>query len=250
MAYVPPVFLEHSMTEAQKLTALNALETQYDEGIAYIDAFMHDSDYYTITEMDATFYRSPSHPSGRSDTGHGCGVDAASVDGYTLDEIRQQALPPGCITFWCMSQSAIPTSHGWELWTEGQNKFILAASVAYEEGTTNEIDTVEPGIAAGFTSRSTALSGTQIAKHVHEFTDEIGGQIQNLGYTGSPACAAIGGVTRTTTSVDDIANTDSDGHTHSCTFTWTGYYDENNDLHNGALDLYPHFKALCWVIKT
>lgn len=247
MAYVPPVFLEHSMSEAQKLTALNTLETQYDEAVSYIDAMMHDSNYYTETEMDDTFYRSPDHPDGRSDTGHGSGVDAAKVDGFTLSALRAQALPPGCITFWTLSAASIPA--GWELYSAAKDKFIIAAGTSYEEGTESSLDYVTPEISAGWTSAGTALSGTQIARHVHNYTDFAVAQY-NFSPTGSTACASIGGITSTTTTVDNIANTSSTAHTHHCTFTWTGYYDENNVLHNGPLDLYPHYKALCWVIKT
>lgn len=248
MAYVPPVFLEHSMSEAQKLTALNTLETQYDEAISYIDAMMHDSSYYTETEMDSTFYRSPSHPSGRSDAGHGSGVDAAKVDGFTLAAIQGQALPPGCITFWTSSAASIPD--GWELYAAAKDKFILAAGVSYEEGTESDLDYVYPALAAGFTSAGTALSGTQIPKHVHPYSDQTDGSAYNFGQSGSNALSGFSTTTKTTTTVDTIANTTSTAHTHPCTFTWTGYYDENNVLHNGPLDLYPHFKALCWVVKT
>ena len=250
MAYVPPVFLEHSMSEAQKLTALNTLETQYDEAVDYIDAMMHDSSYYTETEMDATYYRSPDHPSGRSDTGHGSGVDAAMVDGFTLSALRAQALPPGCITFWTSSAASIPA--GWELYAAAKDKFILAAGVSYEEGTESDVDYVTPVHSAGWTSAGTALSGTQIARHVHDYYDESV-TIQNFAPTPggtATACGSRGGITSTTTTVDNIANTTSTAHTHHCTFTWTGYYDEDNVLHNGPLDLYPHYKALCWVRKT
>jgi hypothetical protein len=249
MAYVAPVFLEHSMSEDQKLTALNALETQYDEGIAYIDAYMHDARYYTETEMDAANYKGPDHPDGRSDTGHGCGVNAATVDGYSLAAIRAQALPPGCITFWTGSLGTIPSS--WDLFDDGKGKFILAAGISYEVDDENNIDYVTPECIAGFTSDGTALSGTAIAKHVHTLTDKGGAEVSGFAATGATnACKDItAGAAESTTTVDNIANTTSEEHTHDCTFTFTGYYDENNVLHNGALDLYPKFKALCWVIK-
>lgn len=238
------------MTEAQKLTALDAMETQYDEGIAYIDAMMHDSVYFTQAEMDATYYRGPSHPSGRSDEGHGSGVDAASVDGYTLAAIQQQALPPGCITFWCGSQASIPTNHGWNLWTPGKGKFIMAAGLVYEEESENDIDYVYPETAGGFTSTGTAITGTQIANHVHVYPDRAGCGVYPYGAATGAACSVITYANRTTTTVDNLANAASAAHTHECTLEWTGYYDSENVLHNGPLDLYPHYKALCWVIKS
>jgi hypothetical protein len=248
MAYVAPVFLEHSMSEAQKLTALNTLETQCDEGADYIDAYMHDSDYYTETEMDATFYKTPDHPDGRSDTGHGCGVDAATVDGFTLAAIRQQALPPGCITFWCLSEASIPTAHGWRLWDDGKGKFILAAGGSHSEedegGAVSVIPTCE------FTSTGTALSGTQIANHVHSFDDQMGAYLDSRYQSGSTVAKTANLPVRTTLTVDEIENTTSTQHTHPSEFFWGGYYDENNTLHDGnSLGLYPHYKALCWVIK-
>ena len=57
MAYVKTNWIEMSMLEADKITALNNMETQYDEITSYATAISHDSRYYNETYCDANFFK-------------------------------------------------------------------------------------------------------------------------------------------------------------------------------------------------
>lgn len=247
MSYTPQIFLEHAMTGAQKITALNTLETQYSEAVDYIDTFYHDSDYYTKTVMDSTLYRSPSHPSGRSDTGHGCGIDAATVDGYTKAEILLMALPPGCITFWTQSVATIPVSHGWHLLDDSPGRFLLAAGGAYTAG---EIGGgIEPQAGVNFVTPGHALASSEIPNHVHTAEDYRPGWGYGNTQGGGWGYGATTAGSVETHTVDEISNAASSPHTHDAILQATGFLDDDGIFQTDADLLVPPWKAYCWVVR-
>lgn len=251
MAYVPTIWAENMTTE-NKVNGLNNLETICSEGTAYIDAMLHDSSYYTKTSADSTFYRSPSHPSGRSDSGHGCHIDASSVDGYTKTQLLAQAVSAGIIAVWALTQASIPA--GWQI-CDGtgvspdlQGRILLCAGNGYNPGQTGGASSVTP-TAANFTTAAVALTDNQIPKHQHTYTDTYN-TTQLWGY-GTAVYGPATGHTVATSGINGINNVSCAAHSHeNSSFTWSGYYDQINALQSGALPILPPYKAYYYILKV
>jgi hypothetical protein len=108
MAYTPHVWAVMDGSDVEKTSWLNNLETQYDEVVAYLTAFVH-TNIYSNVDANAKFYRTSAHPSGRSDSGAGCGVDAEQVDGVSLTTILNACLPAKAVG---MVAATIPPGFG------------------------------------------------------------------------------------------------------------------------------------------
>jgi hypothetical protein len=252
MSYVPTTWSEAGMTTQQKVDGLNHIETQYIEGVAYIDALYHDSMYYTQASADSTFYRTSAHPSGRSDTGHGCGIDAALVDGYTKAQLQALAVPSGCIAVWALTQASIPS--GWHL-CDGlagspdlRGRFLLGAGSGYNPGATGGSSSVIP-TASSFNPDAVALTTNQIPRHTHSYVDIYNNIIDKSSGTNS-WYQTIGQGDTTTTGINGTPNTSCVAHGHDgSSFTWSGYYDQNDQLQSGSLPIMPPAKAYCYILR-
>ena len=249
MTYVPTIWQENAMTQTQKINGLNNLETQAADGLAYIDAFLHDDTYYIQALATSTFFRTAAHPSGRND-GPGSGLNAASVDGYTLAQLQALAIPSGAIALWGKSVASISAS--W-LFMNGQNgtidtrgRILICSGNGYSPGTLGGAASVTP-YANAFDLDPVILTTNQIPRHQHSYSDKY-----NPWGPGSTGGSHIYPTPRTvaTSSVSGIPNIDPIGHPHeNNTFTWTGYYDENNVYHAGSLPLLVKSRAYAWILK-
>jgi hypothetical protein len=242
------------MSTQDKVDGLNNLELQAAEGISYIDNYFHDSNYYTKTLADSTFFKSPAHSGGRSDTGHGSGIDAASVDGFSKSALQSLSLPAGIIAVWAKAVSSIPIAR-W-LHCNGQNstpdfrgRLLVGAGGGYSAGVTGGGLDVVP-YCPTFDSDLVALTTNQIPKHRHTYTDYI-----TTGYGGSGSydysnLGNYGGVSDITRGLNGTPNKAVTAHGHfSNTLTFTGYYDEDDVLHSGSLQIMPKSKALAYILR-
>jgi microcystin-dependent protein len=230
MAYVKTIFFEWSeslareMTTTEKVNGLNNLETQYDEGIAYMAAYSHDATYYPKTTANTRYYRTPSHPSGRSDTGHGCGIDADTLDGYTSAEVFSGGVPAGAIGIWAGTEASIP--EGWYL-CDGANGtpnlegyMCLGAGGSYNPGDTGGSDSITPSIAP-FDSPGHVLTDAELPAHTHDYYD-YWNQAYDIceQYGGIADCKNVVSVASSTISMNGVAEGGAKAsHKHTnCTF--------------------------------
>ena len=250
------VFQENQMTTSSKVNGLNELEGQAATGKTYIDNFLHDDRYFTQSYCNATFYRTPSHPLGRND-GPGSGLDALTVDGYSLAQIQAMAISSGIIAIW--AKSAASTPDAWLL-MDGTNgtldtrgRLLLCAGGSFFPGTTGGSPSVTP-YTSGFDTNSCTLADNEIPQHQHTYTDHycLTSTYQCMYITVVQTLPKADGSTdQTTWGINGQTNMARAGHVHtanSCTFT--GYYDQNGVLQTGALLLLPACSAYCWVLKS
>jgi len=166
MSYTKTVWKEHAHTSAQKLAGLDNIEGMYDEGISYIDAITHSSLYYTDAQAAAKFFNS-------SNDGSGSGLIAATLDGYTAQQIMDAGSPSGVIAWWSGTEATIPT--GWLLCNglngtpDLRDRFVVGSGSHYTAGAIggNESVTTEGAV----TIAGHALTVAEIAKHTHQVSD-------------------------------------------------------------------------------
>ena len=230
MSYVKTDWLEHSMSQAEKLSALDNLEGMYSEITSYIDSITHSNSYYTDAQAAAKFFTS-------SNDGSGSGLICATLDGYTAQQIIDAGTPSGCIAIWSGSEASIPS--GWYL-CNGLNgtpdlrgKFVVGAGNHYSKGDSGGTATVTT--TATVTIAGHALTAGEIPKHTHTSAD-IG--INNMS-NGNPT----GGIgyyvsIETTKSRNSDAAGSGDAHTHSASFAGTS-----------SQDKMPPYYALCIIMK-
>lgn len=251
MAYVPTTWKESGMTSSQKADAMNNLETQYDEAIAYMGAMTHDDRYYTKSEADAKYYRTSSHPSGRSDTGEGCGIDAAKCDGYTLSQILSASIPYQAIGMWvggsipngfaeCNGLYGTPDMRN--RIPKGCGEGTTPRSIGGSATTTPTADT--------FNSPGCTLTDNQIPNHQHSYND-ITNILTNTDVSATHYWWSPGAdITRTTETTEPGAVTSRTAHYHNGNlFAWTGYKDMNDNEHTGALDIRPLSRAVKFIMR-
>ncbi|MFA4886177.1 MAG: hypothetical protein WC601_10455 [Desulfotomaculaceae bacterium] len=249
ITYTPTIWLEHSMSAAQKLTALKNLECQAEEATTYMAAFQH-IDIYTAAEANARYYRTASHPSGRSDTGAGCGVDAATVDGYTLAQLLALSVPAGLI---CMyGAGAVPAGYRVADGSSGeidlQNMLVKGSGSGVAPGSTGGNNSVTP-TASNFTTPDTTLADNAIPQHYHTYNDRQNNVIL-LGAYGGNGWKLTSEYSRTTATTEPYAVTTRTAHNHpGCSFTWTGYKDEAGNSQAGALNIRPACRAVRFLVR-
>ena len=266
--YVAPAFKESGMdapgSSTNRVAALNMLEQQAAEGLNYIDNFLHDDlaihspytagsicEYHTKTLADATFFRRASHPLGRND-GPGSLLNAATIDGYTLNDLQALAIPSGAIALWAKSVKSISAS--W-LFMNGQNgtidtrgRILICSGNGYSPGTLGGATSVTP-YANAFDLDPVVLTTNQIPQHQHGFNDTYNRE-DSYGEDKGSYTKNNKWLGQNTYAINGIANHDPTAHPHTNnTFTWTGYYDENNVYHTGSLPLLVKSKAYAWILK-
>jgi hypothetical protein len=233
MVYTPTTWSEMSMSTAVKLTALDNLETLYTQAVSYIDAITHATSYYTDAQAGARYFTAVTD-------GTGTGLIAATLDGYTVDEIIAAGTPSGNICLWSGSEASIPVGfylcNGSNGTPDLRNRFVPGAGSHYtkaETGGANTVTTTGTVTIAGH-----VLTAAEIAKHTHgTITDN---------YSTAPASTSLWTYGNTYPSAkvgSDVArNTgytgDGGSHTHSA--SWTGTSDLNKR---------PPYYALCFIMK-
>ena len=176
--YTPTVWQEHSMTTAQKLTALDNLEEMYTEAVAYIDGITHSSLYYTDAQASAKFFTSATD-------GSGSGLIAATLDGMGADQIIAAGTPSGNIAWWSGSEASIPS--GWVLCNglngtpDLRSRFVVGAGLTYAIDATGGSTTATP-TASSVTIATFALTGTHLPSHRHAYYDYYRSTVAGTGY--------------------------------------------------------------------
>lgn len=248
-SYSAHIWKEHELlTEAQKIDLLNHLETQHEEAMQYMTDRAHD--FYTIAEADARYIRTPLHPSGRSDTGHGCGINAATLDGLTKAQILAGAFPSGAIVMF--GSGTIPENFDVMDGTNGtpnmQNYIPKGAGGGDDPGDIVGNNSVTP-TAPTFTSENCTLATNQIPRHTHNYIDLV----NTLVYIGSiynRGPVAKGAITRTTLTTEPGGAISITPHNHpGGSITWTGYKDESNNSISGALNIRPACRGVRFLLR-
>ncbi len=250
MAYTKTVWSESGMATQDKVDALNELETQSSEAAIYMAAMTHS--IYLKASADARYYKTPDHPGGRSDTGEGCGIDAATLSGYTLAQLLASAIPSGMIGMW----GAGDVPNGWDECTganstpDTQNKIPFGAGGNKACGDMGGSNSVTPSTSS-FNASSTALTSAQIPKHLHSMTDRypVYVTIENTGSNYSYATSTIGRTTENILPGDYSAVV---AHTHSgCTFALTGYTgDITGAVTSATVDNRPPCRAVKFIMRS
>lgn len=251
MVYSPTVWKEHSMTSAQKVSALNNAETQHATAISYMNAFPHD--FFLINEADNRYLRTALHPDGASPA---AGVDASKLDGHTLAEILAMSVPAYCIGMYGGGQ--IPDGYAECTGATGtpnyQGYLPKGAGSGVTPGTTGGSNSITP-TANAFTTGATTLTDNQIPGHDHTYTDK-----QNNSTTGAGAGSDRGAwwvagdygrdFTWNTLTTEPGAVTVRTAHSHAgSTFAWTGYLDSTGTSQAGALDIRPACRAVKFIMR-
>lgn len=232
MTYSKTTWLEHSMSTAEKLAALDNLEGMYSEAIDYIDAITHSSRYYTKTEAAAKYFTA-------DDDGSGSGLICATLDGHTAQAIIDAGTPSGCIGLWSGSVASIPANwylcNGLNGTPDLRDRFVVGAGGNYAKGATGGANSVTT--TASITIGSTTLTTAQIPKHTHStITDYY--QNDELWAIGD------GGGRRTDkykigSNTTETASCGGGGsHTHDA--TWSG----------SSQTKMPPYYALCWIMRA
>ena len=232
MAYMKSDWLELSLTTAQKLSFLDNLEGMYGQAVSYIDAITHSSSYYTDAQAAARYFTSATD-------GTGSGLIAATLDGYTADQIIAAGSPSGVIAWWSGSEASIPS--GWLLCNglngtpDLRNRFIVGAGSHYAKGDTGGANTVTT--TGTVTIAGHSLTAAEIPTHTHgSITDYYAAN--NTGRCGAGAAAPL--IVGNTAENRATGSTGSgDSHTHSA--SWAG---------TSSQDKRPPFYAVCYIMKS
>jgi hypothetical protein len=161
LVYTPNVWLEHSLSEIQKLDFLNSLETQYDRSIEPVLIHRHDARYYTKTLADDRFF-------GSGHQGIGSGMNAGKLDGYTADAIVSTSIPTGLIVMYAGTGYTLPT--GWDTYNNMDGRFLVGAGGTYavkNSGGSQYMTATDP---LG-TIMPHGLADTEMPSHTHAFNE-------------------------------------------------------------------------------
>jgi hypothetical protein len=260
--YVPTSWKETGMSIDDKVYGLNNLETQAQNGEDYITQYLHDDNYYPKLGdpgigANETFFRTPAHPTlPRSDTGHGCLIDAGSVDGYNLAQLQALAIPSGAIALWAKSIAAIPTArwlhcNGLNSTPDFRGRLLVGAGGGYSPGQSGGGASVTPYCSA-FDPTAVALTTNQIPKHQHTYSDTYNTGTSDAAGSDYPMgnVGPVQGYADITRDINGIPNVSPSEHGHpGSTYTNTGYYDDNSILHSGAVPLLPKSKAYAYILR-
>lgn len=231
LTYTPSVWAELSLTTAQKLSFLDNLETMYTQAVSYIDAITHSSSYFTDAECNARYFSAATD-------GTGSGLIAATLDGFTADEIIAGGTPSGNICWWSGSEASIPGGfvlcNGLNETPDLRNRFVVGAGSHYAVGATGGANTVTT--TGTVTIAGHSLTAAEIAKHTHGTIRDYygGGSGAADDYTYDCASKSVSTVNTATDSAGS-----GNAHTHSA--TWAG---------ESSQEKRPPFYAICLIMKS
>jgi hypothetical protein len=213
-------------------TWLNNLETQYDEVVSYCTTTLHDSEYYTQAECDATFFKA-------STDGTGSGFVAETLDGYTAVQILASQVASGTIVIWGASEASIPA--GWTLCDGGggtpnlTNRIPVVAGDSYVLDATGGSDTVS-STADTVTIAGHAVTTAELGPHTHSGIVDY----QDTATSPGTAYRDYNGPDESNTSY--TGSTGGDGtHTHTGSTIAAGQGTSGNQ--------WPAYKCYCYIMK-
>lgn len=231
MVYTETNWLELSMSTAQKLTALDNLESMYSQAVTYIDAITHSGEYYTDAQAAARYFTA-------ANDGTGSGLVAATLDGLTAQQIIDAGAPSGAIAIWSGAEADIAAlCPGWVLCNglndtpDLRSRFVIGAGGAHEKGAYGGSATLSL-TEKTITVAGQALTATHLPSHRHPYTDyyrTAGGYADYSAGSGMSGTDHAGYSTTAET---------SDTHTHSITFT------------GDDIDIMPKYWSLCFIMKS
>ena len=231
--YIATEWAEHSMTTAEKMDGLDNLESLYSQAVSYIDAITHSSSYYTDAQALARYFTA-------ANDGPGSGLIAATLDGYTAQQIIDAGIPSETIGLWAGSEASIPA--GWVLCNglngspDLRDRFVIGAGSHYTRGETGGASTVTCTGTVSIAGH--ALSAGEIAKHSHGSITDYYATHQGYGTGGWTYPWQAGG-----TVSDRATDTGSTGsgasHSHTATFTGTTGQEKR-----------PPYYAICYIFKS
>ena len=199
------------MTEAQKITALNNLETIYDETIDVVLAHWHDAIYFYKPLADDRFF-------GPTTDGVGSGANAGTLDGYTAADISASSVSPGFIVMYADTGYSFPS--GWAEYSAANGRFPVGAGATYAVKATGGTQMTDPLVSTHGTIASYSLSIYEMPPHTHTFTQYINATVVNKSMVAPLMnCYAIGDhFTHTGYAYDDLGGTAAGyAHGHNCT---------------------------------
>ena len=234
MVYTATDWLEMSMTAAQKLTALDNLDSMYSQAVSYIDAITHSSSYYTDAQAAALYFAA-------ANDGAGSGLIAATLDGYTAQQIIDAGSPSGTIGWWSGSEASIPS--GWVICNglngtpDLRNKFLVGSGSHYSKGTSGGANTITTS--GTVTIAGHALTDNEIPHHTHgTITDYYGISSGRGNRDGSEGGYWLEAATEHDAYTGYSGSGSSHGHTGSL---WSG---------TASKDKRPPYHALCYIMKS
>ena len=238
MSHTITSWLEYGMSTSQKVDALNNAEKVYDDAGAYLLAMAHA--IWTKAEANSRFYKTPSHPDGRSDTGAGSGINAQFLDGKSLADIIAGGLPRGAIGMYGLGTipPQLQECDGSNDSPDLRDFFLCGAGGNVTPGSTGGQNSLTP-TALNFNSPDHILTAGELPKHSHTYSDNWNpGSSMSSDYGAVYYWYAVAhSRSATTDTINGYANGTPDPHSHAgCTFLWSGYKDENGVHHGGALD--------------
>lgn len=235
MAYFVTEWAETGMTTQNKVDGLNNLETLYTEAVAAVDAISHSDRYYTKAQADAKYFTAATD-------GSGSGMIAATLDGWTAQQIINSGTPAGCIGLWHSTVATIPA--GWYL-CDGLNstpdlrdRFPVGAGGNYDLGDIGGSNSVTVS-AASVTIGGHALTAGEIPKHPHGAIPDWWASISAGKYaSGSGSIYVANGIIVTNEYGTTASVGGGESHTHTGSFAGTADKDKR-----------PPFHALAFIMK-
>lgn len=220
-----------SATDELTAEAWNHIETQGALAKIDIDAHNHDTEYYTKTLANATFFSKTFYT----------GFDADLLDGQHFSELISNVMPVGAIMIWSGTDATVPS--GWHIADGGtygskvspdlRDRFVIGAGDTYDpsdllgpatwNGTCATTGTVTIG--------DHTLSTAELPAHTHTYTENYNVVSAYAGY--GPTHDTI--TRNTAISNQDEAGGDAHGHTGS-TFS-------------GSIDPRPLYYSLYYIFK-
>jgi hypothetical protein len=211
---------------------LNNLETQYDEVVSYCTTTLHDDEYYTQAECDATFY-------GAATDGTGSGFVAATLDGYTAAQILGSQVQPGAIVIWGASEASIPA--GWSLCDGGGGTPNLVSCIPVVAGDTYALDATGGAATVSSTAATITIAGHAVT------TSELGAHTHTgiVDYQDTSSVATTAYYAQNGYDIGNTSYTGSTGsggtHTHAGSTIAAGQGTTGNN--------WPAYKCYCYIMK-
>jgi len=213
VTYVTTYWHEGGMSEAQKLTALNNMETQYDEAITLFSAHVHTDRYYTEAQCNGGFFTP-------ANDGAGSGLICETLDGYTAQQIIDAGVPSKGVGWWYGTEESVPS--GWAIcngYSGTRNlvdRMLVGAGSIYSVGDQGGVASVTP-TSTSLEIGTHALVVSELPSHMHSYVDWIDLFSSNPGGSGyGPGGSNVSHAEITT----DVGASSVHGHPGS---TFSGY---------------------------
>lgn len=161
-----------AVTDPITAEAMNRLESQWTTIAAEIAGHNHDSDYYTKTLADSTFFS----------TSYYAGCDADTLDGDHLADIITTVMPIGAIMAWPGTDGDVPAgwyvcdgaTHGGHATMNLIDYFLIGAGGSYDLGDTAGVATWNGTITptGSITIGDHVLTEAELPAHTHSYSEK------------------------------------------------------------------------------